>query len=79
MKIQELKNLLNKRNILRANFEEKSCLLEETKSNNQNIFRNFYLKKLNSLISAYLNINTIRKKLALTLSNKIDFFSDIEN
>ena len=79
MKIQELKNLLNKRNILRANFEEKSCLLEETKSNNQNIFKNFYLKKLNSLISAYLNINTIRKKLALTLSNKIDFFSDIEN
>ena len=79
MKIQELKNLLNKRNILRANFEEKSCLLEETKSNNQNIFKNFYLKKLNSLISAYLNINTIRKKLALTLSNKIEFFSDIEN
>lgn len=79
MKNQELKNLLNKRNILRANFEEKSCLLEETKSNNQNIFKNFYLKKLNSLISAYLNINTIRKKLALTLSNKIDFFSDIEN
>ena len=79
MKNQELKNLLNKRNILRANFEEKSCLLEETKSNNQNIFKNFYIKKLNSLISAYLNINTIRKKLALTLSNKIDFFSDIEN